>query len=166
MFMKRRPPGAASVKAPASKEGVTMNRAIPASRLCWLLAGAALLGTSAPGLAQEPEEIIIVGRVGPSLDDARSLSQAVSYADLDLRFQADRDELRRRLRLTARFLCEELGETSTGDAIAPSCRDAAVKDAMKRVGTIEENFAPRGTTWVRGPAWRPPYPESWVERYP
>ncbi|MBW8783268.1 MAG: hypothetical protein JF593_01295, partial [Novosphingobium sp.] len=66
----------------------------------------------------------------------------------------------------ARFLCDKLGEPTTSYGPVPSCRDAAVRDAMSRVGTIEEHFAPRGTTWVRGPVWVPPYPPAWVKLYP
>jgi hypothetical protein len=50
--------------------------------------------------------------------------------------------------------------------IAPSCEDAAVKNAMARAGTIEEGFAPRGTTWVTSSRWQAPYPAEWCNRYP
>lgn len=113
-----------------------------------------------------PEEIVVTGNYGKVPDSVRTLSQSVSYADLDLSSKAGRDEIRRRLNLTARFLCDKLGESATGDALAPSCRDAAVRDAMKRLGTIEASFAPRGTTWVSPPAWAAPYPPDWVTRYP
>jgi len=112
------------------------------------------------------EEITVTGRYGRVPDNVQSLSQAVSYSDLDLSTAAGRDELRRRVRLTSRWLCEKLGESDTGDAIAPSCRDAATSDALKRVGTLEEHWTPRGTTWVAPPAWAPPYPVDWVKRYP
>ena len=112
------------------------------------------------------EEITVVGRYGRVPDSVRSLSQAVSYAALDLSTVAGRDEMRRRLNLTARYLCDKLGETDTTDPVAPSCRAAAVRDAMQRAGTIEQGFAPRGTTWVAGPAWTPPYPADWTTRYP
>lgn len=113
-----------------------------------------------------PEEIVVTGNYGRVPDSVRTLSQPVSYADLDLSTAAGRDELRRRVNLTARFLCDKLGESATGDAVAPSCRQAAVSDAMKRVGTVEESFAPRGTTWARPPAWTAPYPADWTTRYP
>lgn len=113
-----------------------------------------------------PEEITVTGRYGKVPDSVQSLSQAVSYADLDLSTKAGKDELRRRVSLTARFLCEKMGETDTTDPVAPSCRDAAVSDAMQRIGTIEGSFAPRGTTWVHPPAWVPPYPADWTTRYP
>ncbi|MDE2405553.1 MAG: UrcA family protein [Sphingomonadales bacterium] len=116
--------------------------------------------------AQSSEEITVIGRYGRVPDNAPSASQAVSYADLDLSTAAGRDELRHRIYLTARFLCDKLGENATGDSLAPSCRDAAAQDAMKRVGTIEQGFAPRGTAWVRPRAWAPPYPDDWATRYP
>lgn len=134
------------------------------SRLC---IGAAIAGLAAPTLAQDaPEEIIVSGRYGTVPDSVQSLSQAISYADLDLSKESDRKILRQRVSLTARFLCDKLGEPDMAAPPVPSCRDAAVADAMKRVGTIEEGFAPRGTTWARGPAWQAPYPEDWPHKYP
>lgn len=113
-----------------------------------------------------PEEIIVTGNYGRAPDSVRTLSQSVSYADLDLSTKAGRDEMQHRLKLTARFLCDKLGESSTGDSLAPSCRDAAVQDANKRLGTLEASAAPRGTTWVAPPAWKAPYPSDWSTRYP
>ena len=137
------------------------------SRLCWLMAGMAFLGVSPPALAQgAPEELVVTGRYGRVPDNVQSLSQAVSYADLDLSTAAGKSEFRRRLNLTARYLCEKLGETDTASTgPVPSCRDATVKDAMERAGTLEAHFAPRGTTWVTGKAWKAPYPEEWVKSY-
>jgi len=113
------------------------------------------------------EDITVIGRYGRVPDSVQSLSQAVSYADLDLSTKAGRDILRQRVALTARYLCEKLGETdTTSGPVVPSCRDAAVKDALSRVGTIEAHFAPRGSTWVAGTAWVPPYPRDWESRYP
>ena len=70
------------------------------------------------------------------------------------------------MNLTARFLCDKLGENDRSTGIVPSCRDSTVKDAMARAGTIEEHFAPRGTTWVARPAWAAPYPPDWSTKYP
>ncbi|HJQ16710.1 MAG TPA: UrcA family protein [Allosphingosinicella sp.] len=132
----------------------------------WLIAAAAL-AAAVPGLAQPTdEEIIVTGRYGRVPDSVQSLSQTVGYGDLDLSTKIGRDILKQRVRLTARFLCDKLGESDTSDGVAPSCRDAAVKDALDRVGTIEAHFAPRGTTWVAPPAWQPPYPGDWPTRYP
>ena len=90
-------------------------RKVPAI-LCGIalgLTGAAI----APASAQTPsEDILVEGRYGRVPDSVRSLSQAVSYADLDLGTQAGRDELRHRLRLTARFLCDKLGEGDTASS--------------------------------------------------
>ena len=137
-----------------------------------LLQGSALilsglfLATGSVSFAQPPEEIIVTGRYGSVPDSVRSLSQPISYADLDLSTKAGKDELRHRVALTARYLCEKLGESNSGSPVVPSCRDAATKDAMARVGTLEEGFAPRGTTWVAGTRWQPPYPADWNEKYP
>jgi UrcA family protein len=109
-----------------------------------------------------PEEIVIVGHYQVP-DNVDSLSMTVGYADLDLSYPGDRKILRQRIALTARFLCDKLGESDTGPG---SCRDAATQDALRRVGTIEARFAPRGTAWVRPAPWTPPYPVVWVQQYP
>jgi hypothetical protein len=52
----------------------------------WLCIAAACV-VSGPALAQPappPEEIIVTGNLGEVPDSVRSLSQPVSYADLDL----------------------------------------------------------------------------------
>jgi UrcA family protein len=113
--------------------------------------------------APAPEQIVIVGHYGRVPDNADSASTAVGYGDLDLSVPADRDILRHRISLTARYLCDKLGESDIGPG---SCRDAATRDALQRVGTIWEHAAPRGTAWVRPPAWVPPYPVAWVNQYP
>src|SRR3546814_14295168 len=64
-----------------------------------------------PAFAQTPpEEIVVTGKYGKVPDSVQSLSQRVSYADLDLRNDKHRDILRQRVRLTARFLCDQHGE--------------------------------------------------------
>jgi UrcA family protein len=139
--------------------------------LRWSLLGAASLASAAPVLAQPvpppppppPDEIVIVGHYGTVPDNVESASLVVGYGDLDLSYAADREILRHRIALTARYLCDKLGESDTGPG---SCRDVATQDALRRVGTIEAHFAPRGTAWVRPPAWVPPYPVVWVQQYP
>lgn len=131
-----------------------------------MIAGAVFLGTSVPALAQDGEELVVTGRYGKLPDSVQSVSQGVGYADLDLSTKAGQSEFRHRIKLTARYLCEKLGESDTSSAVAPSCQDAAVKDAMARAGTLEEGFAPRGTAWVAPPAWQAPYPADWYGRYP
>jgi UrcA family protein len=134
--------------------------------LRWSLVGVAFSASAVPVPAQPaPEQIVIVGHYGRIPDSVQSLSMVVGYADLDLTNPADREILRHRIK-TARYLCDKLGESDTGTPYAPSCRDAASQDALRRVGTIEAHFAPRGTAWVRPPSWVPPYPEVWVQQYP
>lgn len=134
--------------------------------------GAALLTIVTPLMAQPvvvvppppgPEEIVIVGHYGPLPENVESASQAVGYGDLDLSIPRDRDILKHRISLTARYLCDKLGESDVGPG---SCRNEATRDAMMRVGTVWEHFAPRGTAWVHPQAWVPPYPQGWMTQYP
>jgi UrcA family protein len=139
------------------------------SALCGLLAAMAMTGGAVPASAQDyqdgQEDIIVNGHWGRVPDDAQSLSQHVSYADLDLSYAQDRAELRHRISLTARYLCDQLGESDSGSIVQPDCREAAVRDALARVGTVEAHFAPRGTSWTRS-RWQAPYPASWESDYP
>ena len=131
----------------------------------WALCGI-LLATAAPILAQSSEDITVTGRYGTVPDNIQTVSQNVSYSDLDLSTKAGKQELRHRISLTARFLCDKLGESAASSLPAPSCRDAATKDAVDRVGTLEAGFAPRGTGWVAKSPWQAPYPADWSKRYP
>ena len=138
-----------------------------------LLAGVALAGAAAalPASAQDyqydqgynpdaQQDIVVQGRWGRVPDDVDSLSQRVSYADLDLRYAGDRRELRHRIEASARYLCDRLGEDDDVRSALPSCREAAVNDAMERVGTVEAHYAPRGT------AWAAPRYAAYDRRYP
>ncbi len=98
-------------------------------RLCAGLVVAALAGAAVPAFAQTVGELTVIGHYR----DRADISQAVSYADLDLTRKADVMELRHRVAFTARDLCRQLGESDVGDSIAPSCQTAAVRDAMKQV---------------------------------
>lgn len=110
------------------------------------------------------EDIVVYSPQRRLPDDVESLSQRVGYRDLDLYYADDRRELRRRVSLTARDLCDRLGEPDSSGSILPSCRDAATRDALRRVGTPAETWAPRDTAWIAPPRWRapPPPPVRWV----
>lgn len=140
------------------------NTYLRTSILAVAFAGAAALVT--PAAAQTVEELVVTGKLERVPGNAQSLSRPVSYADLDLSREADRKIFKQRVSLTARWLCDKLGEGGSGDSLAPSCRDAATKDALERTGTLEAGFAPRGTTWVAGPSWATPYPADWTTKYP
>jgi UrcA family protein len=130
-----------------------------------ILTGATLLAATAPARAQSTvEELTVTGHYGKLPDNVRSVSQTVSYADLDLTSDGGRHELKHRIALTARYLCDKLGESDTG-GVVPSCRDAATTDADRQADDVIAHLS-RGPTWVAGPAWSPPYPRTWVETYP
>jgi UrcA family protein len=68
-----------------------------------------------------------------------SLSEVVSYADLDLNLRADRDRLVRRVNDTAGRLCDQLNQDpASHHNIGKSCKDVAVRDAM---GQVRQAFA-------------------------
>jgi UrcA family protein len=129
--------------------------------------GAALLGAgvlfTAPALAQSAVgELTVTGHFG--LENAQTLSETVSYADLDLSTAAGRDEFKHRISLTARYLCGKLGEDETSDGVTPSCRDAAVSEAMTQARPIIAAF--KRQEWMAGAAWTAPYPPTWEKTYP
>ena len=130
--------------------------------LCKLGLGAAFAAVSMPAFAQDyyEEEIEVFGSYELP-DDVRSASQRVSYADLDLSTEWGWAEFRDRIRLTADYLCDRLGEPRHASYPRTSCRRAAERDALRRLGTDAQYRAPRDTAWVAGPAWVPPYPADW-----
>ena len=146
-----------------------MKMPLIAPACCGLLTAMAMMTVATPAVAQdEPEyqdDIVITGHYGRLPSDVESASQHVSYADLDLSDREDRAELRRRISLTARYLCDRLGEDDSSSTLAPSCRETATRDALARVGKIEAHFAPRGTAWIAPARWQAPYPDDWEHEY-
>jgi UrcA family protein len=106
--------------------------------LATLTAAAALAG--APALAQNLDELTVTGH-GPR---AQSLSEAVSYADLDLTLRADRATLQRRVSDTAGRLCDQLNQDpATHHNMGKSCKDIAIRGALDQV---RQAFADAGTS--------------------
>ena len=106
--------------------------------LATLTAAAALAG--APAFAQTVDELTVTGH-GPR---AQSLSETVSYADLDLTLRADRATLERRVSDTANRLCNALNQDpASHHNMGKSCKDIAIRDAM---GQVRQAFADAGTS--------------------
>ena len=103
-------------------------------------AAAAALLSPAASIAQDREEIQVIAprlHVTPSrqlgIPERLSLSQEVSYSDLDLRDPNDARELRVRVRAAARDICDRLYEVGPrATANEPSCYRAAYENAMIR----------------------------------
>lgn len=105
-----------------------------------LTAAAALI--AAPSFAQPPrahayddatlEELTVTGHLPGR--ELRSLSETVSYADLDLAYAGDRHRLEMRVNTAARRVCAQLNEDSPNPAnMGKSCQERAVRDAMGQV---------------------------------
>jgi len=96
------------------------------------LAAAATLVGGAPALAQPIEELTVTGHLPGQR--AYSLSETVSFADLDLTRGYDRETLRLRVNNTARRLCARLNQESPNPAnMGHSCQENAVRGAMDQV---------------------------------
>jgi UrcA family protein len=121
---------------------------IPGGALLALMTAGGL-AVAAPAAAQVVEEITVMGRLGPDGRPA-TLSRIVSYRDLDITTPYGQDELRRRIRDTARDLCSELGEPSraTTGGLLPSCRSEAERDAFASMEVAVANAVPRGAGWA------------------
>lgn len=97
------------------------------------LAAAALVG--APALAQSTlDELTVTGQYNPRNGPPETLSQRVSYADLDLTRAAGRDELNLRIRAAATDVCKRVGAEPTGfQNLSSSCEQIAQRGAMSQV---------------------------------
>ena len=104
------------------------------------LTAAAALVAGAPAFAQNIDEVTVTGH-GPR---ATSLSDTVSYADLDLNLRADRDRLLRRVSDTAGRLCDQLDQDpASHHNMGKSCKDVAIRGAMDQV---RQAFADAGAS--------------------
>ena len=120
-----------------------MRKTLKTQLLCAAVAAAGLTFAGLPAAAQAVSEITVMGSYGPD-GQAETLSAPVTFSDLDLTVPADQDVLKTRIRDTARDLCAKLGETGSGDALAPGCADAAQKDAWKQAEVVIATAVPRG----------------------
>lgn len=125
------------------------------SGLCAALTTAGLALIATPASTQSVEELTVTGVYGPGREPQR-LSMGVSYADLDLRTQFGQDELKRRIDVTARYLCNKLGENNSSPSVVPSCREAAVNEGRKQARIAIDAAPVRMAGWKPGPAWIPP----------
>ncbi len=99
------------------------------------LTAAAALAIGATAQAQNLDELTVTGH-GPR---AQTLTDTVSYADLDLTQRADRRTLERRVSDTAGRLCDELRQDpASHHNMGTSCKDIAIRDAM---GQVRQAFA-------------------------
>ena len=113
-----------------------------AAALCVALAAGA-----APALAQPiTDELTITAHPGPD-----TMSYHVGYRDIDLRTKDGRDELGRRVNVTAEYLCKKLSPNN--DVVA--CAQQAVTEAAPQIRAAEDH-AIAAVKWTRGPAWTPP----------
>jgi UrcA family protein len=105
--------------------------------LATLAAATAL--AAVPAFAQPLDEVTVTSH-GPR---AMSLSDTVSYADLDLTLRADRDRLLTRVSNTAGRLCDQLDQDpASNHNIGKSCKDVAIRGAM---GQVRQAFADAGS---------------------
>ena len=136
-----------------------------------LLAGVTLAGAAAalPARAQDyqsdpvyypdtQEDIVVEGRWGRLPNDIDTLSQRVSYADLDLSRSYDRRVLRGRIDDSATFLCDRMDESDDNFGVVPSCRTAAYQDGVHQARYVE-GFARRGE-------WDSPARSRYTGNYP
>ena len=93
---------------------------------------ALMCAAAAPAFAQTVEELTVTGQWNGRGEPPATLSRVVDISDLDLRYGRDVRIMDRRVRSTARAVCEELGETG-GPGVTPSCVDSAVRNTQRQV---------------------------------
>jgi UrcA family protein len=101
-----------------------------------IAAGVAALAAAAgaPAFAQSVDELTVTGQWNGRGEPPAHLSRVVTYDDLDLRNAGDQAELRHRVSVTARQICDELGQDRpNAQNLGHSCQDQAVSDAMSQV---------------------------------
>ncbi len=93
----------------------------------------ALTAAAAPAFAQDLDELVITGH---GRNPPPSLTERVSFDDLDLRAAPDRAVLRHRVVKTAQRVCRLLGEQIapvSPSLRANSCEGVATTNAMRQV---------------------------------
>lgn len=120
-----------------------------------LLAGAvcaAALALAGSAMAQiTVEELTVIGKAPAT---QQTVSYVVGFGDLNLRTEEGRKELRKRINLTATYVCHKLGEDQS-NAFA-ECRSKAIEDAMVKVRQFEHDSRAHGVRLEAGHPWVPP----------
>jgi len=95
---------------------------------------ALMCAAAAPALAQTVEELTVTGQWNGRGEPPATLSRVVDISDLDLRLAGDQRELRRRVDVTAREICDELGQDRPNHTnLGRSCQELAVQGAMDQM---------------------------------
>jgi len=118
-------------------------------------AAAALIAAVAGPPAQAEttvETLEVIGHKGPPTGPA--VTYPVGYRDLDLRTPAGQEELRRRVAVTAKYVCNQLGGMDR--QTLKECRDNARKDGMIGARKLFEQAAMSQASFHPGPTWKPP----------
>jgi UrcA family protein len=115
-----------------------------------------LVAAAHPAAAQTVEEVTVTARLPETR--ATALAYPVSYRDLDLRTEVGRNELSRRIEITADYLCKRLGEEEKepSSAYLPSCRADAIGRAKAAAAAARDEAVASTGTWTPGPPWTPP----------
>ena len=113
-----------------------------------LLASAlALAAGTAFGQGATVEELTVTGR---PKGVPESFNYRVSYMDLDLKLEADRKELTRRLELTADFVCKKVDQPDS------ACRSEAMIQAKAKMNEAVHQARAHGAHPHGGGHWVPP----------
>jgi UrcA family protein len=127
------------------------------------LAFAAAVGVVAAGIAwagakaaepaaTEVSPLEVIGHKGAPTGP--SVSYPVGYRDLDLRTPAGQEELRRRVAVSAKYVCNQLG--SMDRQTLKECVENARKDGMIGARKLIDDAAMSKASFHRGPTWKPP----------
>jgi UrcA family protein len=112
---------------------------------------AAVAGPRA-GAQTTVETLEVIGHKGPPSGPA--VTYPVGFADLDLRSPAGQEELRRRVAVTAKYVCNRLGGMDR--TALKECRENARKDGMIGARRLIREAAMSQASFHPGPAWKPP----------
>jgi UrcA family protein len=100
-------------------------------------------------------EVTVMGHRGAA-NSPEEMSYAVSYADLDLRTKAGQDELSKRIRTTADYICKKLDSRARDRNMIANCKAEAERAAMAKADQVEKMAAASSASWKPGPTWSPP----------
>lgn len=138
-----------------------------ARRLGLLLGATGLAAAAAPAVAQTyytapsgqtyytVPEVVVTPDSRDRYGERQTLSRTVSIRDLDLRYDRDVREMQRRVRATARQICDDLGETSSIPSVQRDCANDAVRrtDYQMRVAINQARSGPYYAYAVPAPAY-------------
>jgi UrcA family protein len=117
------------------------------------ITGLSFLVAPVAAYGQPPATVVVVTAPGAPQS---ALSYRVTFNDLDLKKELGKTELKRRMRISAKYVCSHRAATAAKPVTYTDCRRRALDVAEPQARLAIAAAEARPGAFHPGPAWQPP----------